>query len=156
MNKAPKLVGLVAMMIVLHNSSFAANDHVILTPDQINWQAAPPILPKGAQVSALYGDPSKDEVFSMRLKMPAGYMIPPHTHPKPEIVTVLSGTMNLGQGATADKSNAKALPTGSFFALSPGMQHYAFTDQETVVQINTIGPWGLTYVNEKDDPRKVQ
>ena len=37
-----------------------------------------------------------------------------------------------------------------------GMQHFGFFDQETVVQINTIGPWGLTYVNEKDDPRKVQ
>jgi hypothetical protein len=32
------------------------------------------------------------------------------------------------------------------------MAHYAFTDEETVVQINSTGPWGINYVNPKDDP----
>jgi hypothetical protein len=35
------------------------------------------------------------------------------------------------------------------------MAHYAFTDEETVVQINSNGPWGINYVNPKDDPTNV-
>jgi hypothetical protein len=26
--------------------------------------------------------------------------------------------------------------------------------EETIVQVHGIGPWGITYVNEADDPRK--
>jgi hypothetical protein len=67
-------------------------------------------------------------------------------------VTIISGTFTLGMGNVADKSKAKPLPAGSFFAFEPGMAHYAFTDEETVVQINSTGPWGINYVNPKDDP----
>ena len=102
----------------------------------------------------LYGDPAKDGLFAMRLKLPKDYHIPPHTHPKPEIVTVLAGTVRLGMGKTADKSTTQALPAGSFFALPPGMEHFVFFDEETVIQLNSTGPWGLTYVNPKDDPRQ--
>ena len=84
------------------------------------------------------------------------YHIPPHTHPKPEVVTILSGTLRLGEGASADQSKASPLPAGSFFVMSPGMQHYVYADEDTVLQLNSNGPWGLTYVNEKDDPRKTQ
>jgi quercetin dioxygenase-like cupin family protein len=90
----------------------------------------------------------------MRLKMPKGYAIAPHTHPKPEIVTVISGTFQIGMGDAADETKAKALPAGGFFAFPPGMTHFAFIDEDTVVQINSTGPWGLTYVNPKDDPRQ--
>jgi len=133
-----------------------ADDHKVLTPDEIKWGPAPPSIPKGAQAAAIYGDPSKAELFALRLKLPKGYHIPPHTHPKPEVVTILSGTLRLGQGATADQSKAKPLPAGSFFAMTPGMQHYVYADEDTVLQLNSTGPWGLTYVNEKDDPRKTQ
>jgi quercetin dioxygenase-like cupin family protein len=93
-------------------------------------------------------------LFALRLKLPKGYRIPPHTHPKPEVVTVISGTFRLGMGETADESKAKPLPAGSFFALSPGMAHFAAADDDTVIQLNSTGPWSLTYVNPKDDPRK--
>src|SRR5262249_35805497 len=94
----------------------------------------------GGRSERTLGDPGKDGLFVLRLKLPKGYAIPPHTHPKPEIVTVISGTFTLGMGNVADKSNAKPLPAGSFFAFAPGMAHYAFTDEETVVQINSTGP----------------
>jgi quercetin dioxygenase-like cupin family protein len=93
-------------------------------------------------------------MFAMRLKMPKGYRIAPHTHPKPEIVTVISGTARLGMGETPDPAKAKVLPAGSFFAMSPGMPHYFLADDETVIQLNSTGPWSLTYVNPKDDPRQ--
>jgi quercetin dioxygenase-like cupin family protein len=136
--------------------ALAADEHKILTPNDVKWAPAPASVPKGAQAATIYGDPSKEGQFALRLKLPKGYHIPPHTHPKPEVVTVISGTLRLGEGATADQSKAKPLPAGSFFAMAPGMQHYVYADEETVVQLNSVGPWSLVYVNPKDDPRKTQ
>jgi quercetin dioxygenase-like cupin family protein len=130
--------------------------HKIITADAVEWKAGPASLPPGDQVAVLYGDPAKDGLFAMRLKLPKGYQIPPHTHPKPEVVTVISGTFQLGMGETADQEKAQPLPTGSFFALPPGMAHYAFTEEETVIQLNSFGPWALNYVRQEDDPRKTQ
>ena len=135
-------------------ASAQGTDHTMLGPQDVKWAKAPPSVPPGAEASVLYGDPGKDGLFALRLKFPKGYAIPPHTHPKPEIVTVISGTFTLGMGNVADKGNAKPLRAGSFFAFEPGMAHYAFTDEETVVQINSTGPWGINYVNPKDDPRQ--
>jgi quercetin dioxygenase-like cupin family protein len=101
----------------------------------------------------LYGDPGKDGLFAMRLKLSKGYHVPPHSHPKPEVVTVISGTFRLGMGETADQGKATALSAGSLITLSPGMAHFVYADEETVVQLNSTGPWGITYVNAKDDPR---
>jgi quercetin dioxygenase-like cupin family protein len=147
------LLGLGVLVAIGAQSGLAA-EHAVFTPGDIKWMAAPPSVPKGAEAVVLYGDPSKEGPFALRLKMPANYTIPPHTHPKPEIVTIISGELNLGSGPTVDKANAKMLPAGSFFAMDPGMQHYVVTAQETVVQLNSFGPWALNYVNEKDDPRK--
>jgi hypothetical protein len=33
------------------------------------------------------------------------------------------------------------------------LAHYLFADEESVVQINSTGPWGISYLNPKDDPR---
>jgi quercetin dioxygenase-like cupin family protein len=149
--------GLVAGAIMLGVAGLASAqmpEHKLMTPQEIKWGPAPPSVPAGAQAAILYGDPSKDGVFALRLKVPKDYHIPPHTHPKPEIVTVVSGTARLGMGTQADRAKAKVLPAGSFFALSPGSAHFLYADEETVVQITTAGPWGIDYVNPKDDPRK--
>jgi quercetin dioxygenase-like cupin family protein len=127
--------------------------HTIVSPQEIKWGPAPAVLPPGAQAAVLFGDPSKEGLFALRLKLPEGYRVPPHTHPVDEVVTVVSGAFSLGMGETADRSSAQPLPAGSFFALPPGMAHYVFIDEETVIQISTIGPWGLTYINPADDPR---
>jgi quercetin dioxygenase-like cupin family protein len=132
----------------------AADEHKIATPQEIKWSPGPASIPKGAEVAVLFGDPAKEGLFAMRLKFPKGYQIAPHSHPKPEVVTVISGTFRIGMGDTADASKAKALPPGSFFAFTPGMNHYASVDEDTVVQLNSTGPWSLNYVNPKDDPRK--
>jgi quercetin dioxygenase-like cupin family protein len=148
-------VAIVSGLIALAGSASAQGmDHTTLGPQDVKWSKAPPSIPAGAEASMLYGDPGKDGLFVLRLKLPKGYAIAPHTHPKPEIVTVISGTFMLGMGNVADKGSTKPLPAGSFFAFEPGMAHFAFTDEETVVQINSTGPWGITYVNPKDDPRQ--
>ena len=134
----------------------AEDAHVAIAPNDIKWGPAPKVFPPGAEAALIFGDPSKEGLFALRLKFPAGYAIPPHTHPAIEVVTVLSGTTKLGMGETADPSATTVLPTGSFFALPEGMAHFVFYDEATVIQLTTNGPWGLTYVNPADDPRKTQ
>jgi quercetin dioxygenase-like cupin family protein len=125
----------------------------IVSPQEVKWGPAPDVLPAGAQAAVLLGDPSKEGLFVLRVKVPKGYRVPSHSHSVVEVVTVLSGTFRLGMGETADQSKTRPLPAGSFFALIPGMTHYVFFDEDTVFQISTNGPWDLNYVNPKDDPR---
>lgn len=125
------------------------------TPDEIAWQTGPPSLPDGAEFAVLDGDPTTEGgFFAMRLRLPDGYRIPPHWHPVTERVTVISGTFHLGHGDRFDAEATEALEAGSYFSLPPNMRHYARVEGETIVQINTIGPWDIRYVNPEDDPRR--
>lgn len=144
-----------SLLVVLAPAGvLAAKDHTILSANEIKWSPGPASLPKGAQAAVLYGDPTKDGPFAMRLKLPDGYQIPPHSHPKPEVVTVISGTFRLGMGEKADPKAAENLKAGSFLAFPAGMVHHAAADGETVVQLNSTRPWNIEYVNPKDDPRR--
>jgi len=80
---------------------------------RIAWKDGPPSLPKGARFAVLEGDPSGEGPFVFRVKLPDGYRIPPHTHPKTERVTVISGTFNLGMGDTFDEKAGQAMPAGT-------------------------------------------
>ena len=139
-----------------HDAQVAgASEHRMLLPDQLEWKDSP-ALPAGAKVAVLEGDPTKEGYFAMRVRLPDGFRIPPHWHPCYERVTVISGTFHLGAGEKFDKNSARALPAGSYWSMRPGMRHFAWAEGETVVQVTTTGPWGITYVNPDDDPRKKQ
>jgi quercetin dioxygenase-like cupin family protein len=131
-----------------------AMDHKLVPPAEIQWGPGPAVLPAGIQGAVLYGDPTKDGLFSMRFKLPKGYRVAPHTLSKAGLFTVISGTFRIGMGETDDPSKAKAMPAGSFIALAPGTPHFVAVDEETVVQLNNIGPWEITYIDPKDDPRQ--
>ena len=151
----PTLIAAVAVAGVASTAPAEAMEgHTIVLPQEIKWGPAPAVLPPGAEAAVLFGDPAKEGLFALRLKLPEGYSVPPHTHPVDEVVTVISGTFSMGMGETADQSKAQPLPAGSFFALPPGMAHHVFIDEDTVIQISTNGPWDLNYVNPKDDPRQ--
>jgi quercetin dioxygenase-like cupin family protein len=122
-------------------------------PDTTQWKAGPPSLPVGAKAAVLEGDPAKEGPFVMRLQFPDGYHIPPHTHPKTERVTVISGTMFLAMGDNLDRSASKTMPAGTYGFWPAGMKHAAWFDGGTVIQIHGIGPWQINYVNPADDPR---
>ncbi|HVK88763.1 MAG TPA: cupin domain-containing protein [Kofleriaceae bacterium] len=130
-----------------------STDHIMITPKQIKWVDAPPSLPKGAKAAVIEGDPSKAGPFTMRLQVPAGYKIPAHTHPALEHVTVLTGEAYMGMGDTLDAKAATKLSVGSFAVMPVGHTHYFFVKRKTEIQLHSIGPWGITYVNPADDPR---
>jgi quercetin dioxygenase-like cupin family protein len=126
------------------------------SPTNIEWKSGPPSLPAGAKMAVLEGDPTKDGPFVMRLQTPDGYHIAPHTHPKTERVTVISGTMFLAMADNLDRSTAKTLSAGTYGFWPAGMKHAAWFDGGTVIQIHGVGPWQINYVNPADDPRNAK
>ena len=126
----------------------------LFAPDDIKWLDGPPSLPKGASSAVLEGDPTKKGPFVFRVKAPNGYRIPPHTHPKTERVTVISGTFHIGMGDKFDENAVQAMPAGTYGHWPPGMTHFVWVKGETVVQFHGEGPWTINYVNPADDPRK--
>ena len=120
---------------------------------QIKWGPAPDFMPKGAQVAVLSGDPSKEGLYVVRLKLPAGYKIAAHNHPTAEMVTVVSGVFHLGMGDKLDQRKGIALTAGGYAEAPAKMNHYAWTTSSTIVQVHGQGPFAVTYVNPADDPR---
>ena len=119
----------------------------------IKWGPAPAVFPAGAQMAVMQGDPSGNGLFTVRLKMPNGYRIAPHTHPTDENVTVISGNFRVGMGTTADAKGMTTLKAGDFITAPANQPHYAMAQGNTVVQVHAMGPFALTYVNPADAPR---
>jgi quercetin dioxygenase-like cupin family protein len=143
---------------VSKNSTESATneEHVVLTPGDLKWMDAPPGLPTGAKMAVLAGDPNKKGLFTVRLQTPAGYKVPPHTHPTTEHVTVISGTFYIGTGDKFDEAAGKELGAGGYMVMPTGMKHYAWTPAEAIIQIQGMGPFVIKYVNPADDPRNAK
>jgi len=135
------------------NVAKTATKHTF-TPGDMQWGPPPPFVPAGAQVAVVEGNPGgADGDYTIRVKMPDGYIIPPHFHPKRENVTVISGTVKLGMGDNFDESKAQPYATGSFMYLDPSMHHYAKMQGETEIQVHGQAPLDFTYIHPEDDPR---
>ena len=145
---------LIASSVAAQQSPSSTSEHVIVAlPNKLTWAPAPTSLRDGAELSVVEGDPSKAGPFTMRLRMPDGYRIPPHFHPVVEHVTVLEGAFRVGMGERFDAAKMSVLPAGTFAAIAPGIRHFAQAAGTTVIQLHGEGPWSLTYVNPADDPR---
>ncbi|MDQ2767807.1 MAG: cupin domain-containing protein [Gemmatimonadota bacterium] len=128
-----------------HGSSAAAQP-------ELKWGPAPTIFPAGAQMAVLQGNPGGTELFTVRLRMPNGYKIPPHIHPTDENVTVISGAFRVGMGKTFDATKTMELKAGGFVTAPAHEAHFAVAVGPTIVQVHAIGPFAMTYVNAADTP----
>jgi len=135
--------------------SAQSHAHVVQTPNEAQWGPAPPMLPAGAQIAVLAGDPTKPAPYAVRLKFPANYAIPAHSHPTDEHVVVTSGSVTFGMGDALNKTAAanKALAAGGFALMPANMNHFAFTASEATIVLYGQGPVEFKYVNPADDPR---
>jgi hypothetical protein len=113
------LVGSVISVAAPLTAMAQTMDHTIVSPQDIKWGKGPPSIPPGAESAVLYGDLAKEGMFAFRLKLPKGYRIPPHTHPKPEIVTVISGTFRLGHGRSFRSEQGPGLARGQLLRDGP-------------------------------------
>ena len=136
-----------------HAVMAASMEKTAFAPDTIQYGPAPPFVPPGAQLAVLEGNPlASSGDYTVRLKMPDGYCIAPHWHPKRENVTVIAGTLKLGMGDRFEESSLQSLPAGSFGYLDPDMHHYVMASGEVVVQIHGMSPVQFNYINPDDDP----
>jgi len=107
----------------------------------IVWKAGPPTMPKGSKIAVIEGDQTKSGIFTLRIKFPQGAVVPPHWHPRPERVTLLSGRVMVGFGDVVDSTATRTFVAGDFYVNPPEAHHYVIVPVETVVQITGEGPW---------------
>ncbi|MGA9946062.1 MAG: cupin domain-containing protein [Candidatus Cybelea sp.] len=125
----------------------AADAPTIVMGDQAKFAPAPVPYPSGSMMAVLSGDPTEaSSQYTVRLKLPDGTKIAPHTHGDIENVTVLSGTLMVGVGNSVDPASMLALTPGSYASIPAGTPHYAMAKGETVVQVNGVGPASITLV----------
>lgn len=147
-----------AMWWVGHSNltgAMAGTEQHAFTPDAVQYGPAPSFVAPGAQLAVLEGNPlATSGDYTIRLKMPDGYRIAPHWHPKRENVTVISGTLKVGMGDRFDESSMASFPAGSFAYLDPDMRHYVMASGEVVVQVHGMAPVQFNYINPEDDPSR--
>jgi uncharacterized RmlC-like cupin family protein len=133
---------------------------VMLQPEKLQWSdtvlpgSSKPAFEKGAKVAVLQGMPGGPGPVVARLKFPANFVIAPHWHSTDEVITVLSGTLHAGMGDKLDREQSLAFVTGAFVVMPAKHHHFAWTQEETVVEIHANNPFDIVYVNPADDPRQ--
>lgn len=133
----------------------AGSDGVQLSPAELKWMPALPVLPKGVRIAVLRGNPFAEGLSTVRLEIPPHTTIAPHWHPTIESFTVLKGRFYVGMGDTVNKSKARALPAMGFASMPAMHHHYAYTEGEgAVLDLSFYGPFQIYYVNPADDPSK--
>ena len=124
-------------------------------PAELKWGAAPPMLPPGAEMAIVSGDPGKAGKFVLQLRMPSNYAVPAHWHPTDEHVTLLTGKLAYGMSDRLDRANAQALAEGGTVTMKAKMNHWVYTGDGATVQVEAMGPFKITYVDPSSDPRGV-
>lgn len=99
-------------------------------------------------MSVLEGSPRANGLFTVRFRVKDGMVMPPHTHPKDERVTILKGQAAVAFGPGADRKDAREFVTGDYYVNARGAVHSVWLDPGTEVQITGIGPWEVHYVKE--------
>jgi quercetin dioxygenase-like cupin family protein len=125
-----------------------------MTPVRPAWGPVGPNLRPGAEIAVLQGDVTKPELFTIRLKMPQGYVVAPHYHGTDLHVTVISGEFSAGMGDRVNLAGAPILRSGDFVTVPANEHHFDAARSAAVVQIYGMGPFSLTYINPNDDPER--
>ena len=120
--------------------------------DSLHW-IVPPVLPPGALIAVVSGDPTRPGPFTLLVSMPNGYRIPPHSHPSDEKVKVKEGTLLVDMGDLLDPKLTLALAAGDSATAPAGMHHFSIAKGRTVVSATFMGPYTITYVRAEDAPR---
>jgi quercetin dioxygenase-like cupin family protein len=135
-----------------HQNMPRAGEHIMLAPSELTW-ADLPSLP-GVKIAVIEGPLNQAVPIMFRLKFPPNFKVPPHWHPGVEHITIISGTLHMGIGSVFDTSKTRPLTAGSVSIMQPGTHHFVWTNEETIGQVHSIGPWSVNYVNPADDPAK--
>src|ERR1700738_1866114 len=109
-----KLMLILVPFLVTGGMGFAQDMRMPINANDVKWMPAPNVFPAGAQIAVISGDPFKEGLYVVNLKMPGNYKIPAHNHPTTEYDTVISGDFNIGMGDKLDAQKGLLLHTGGF------------------------------------------
>lgn len=146
-------MALVAVVLAFVTTAAPAYGQMLsANTEDIKW-GANPVLP-GAKFAVIQGNPAEPGPFAYRIWFPADYSVAAHRHPVDENVTVLWGTLYAGMGDKLDRESSKPFRPGGYFAMPANHAHYVWTREETLIQVQGIGPTAITFVDPAEDPRK--
>jgi quercetin dioxygenase-like cupin family protein len=125
----------------------------VIRAEEVPWQPFA-AFPKDARLAVLVGDPEKPGPYMIRVRLPLDVRMMPHRHAEDRIYTVISGVFYIGRGEVFDANKLTAHGPGSVVILPAGEPHFHWARSgEYVTQVTAIGPLGLEYVNQSEDPR---
>lgn len=142
------LVGCGALLLVACASqpqSAPRSTVIQLDSQEVVYRPGPSSMPPGAELAVLEGNPAQPGLFTIRLRIPAGFVLAPHTHPQDERVTVIEGTVVVGFGPTLQPEKARTLGAGAYYLNPPGAVHYVLSPQGATIQITGMGPWRVDF-----------
>jgi quercetin dioxygenase-like cupin family protein len=114
--------------------------------EEIEWKPCPPNLPSGCEVAVLEGNPRAPGLFTVRFRVNDEFVMPPHTHPKDERVTIMTGRVSVAFGAKASHDDAKQFGPGDYYVNARGAVHSVWADELSEIQITGLGPWEAHFV----------
>jgi hypothetical protein len=157
---AMRKTGFALLMLVLClplalSGDDAAREPIQLNDDNLEWAAGPGSIPPGAKFVLLEGDPKTEKIFTMRVFLPPGYVIPFHYHDGDERVTVLEGSVEIGIGDAEDSAYITRFLQDGYYMTPPPLRHFVRSGPEgCVLQLTGLGPWTIHYIDPDDDPRE--
>jgi quercetin dioxygenase-like cupin family protein len=138
--------------VLLHQPG--QSDFKAVLPEEIDWKPFA-AFPPSVRLAIVVGQPSDAGPYVIRVKVPHDVKLMPHTHPEDRVYTVISGVFYIGLGDQFDADKLQAYPPGAVIVLPGHTPHFHWAKSgEYVTQVSAIGPLGLHYVNDKDDPRR--
>lgn len=115
-----------------------------------------PLGPMSGDVQILYGDPEvPGQPFVMRIRELPGTIVPPHSHPVDEHITIVEGTWYFGVGEAFDSTALRELKTGSYAFAPSGTTMFARSPGPAIVQVHGVGPFRIHWkhgLTTFDDP----
>jgi len=124
-----------------------------ILPEEIEWKPFA-AFPPSARLAILVGQPLQEGPYTIRVKLPGGVKLMPHSHPEDRVYTVISGVFHIGLGDEFDADKLQAYPPGAVVVLPGNTSHFHWAKSgEYITQVTAIGPLGLEYIDVKDDPR---
>src|SRR3984957_20240859 len=118
--------------------------------DDIEWEPFP-AFPPTVRLAVVVGQPSEAAPYVIRVKVPGGVRLMPHTHPEDRVYTIISGGFYIGLGDRFDADALQAHSRRRSVVLPGATPHFHWLKSvEYVSKVSAIGPLGLGYVDPKD------
>lgn len=111
--------------------------------------ASPPNLPDLSAAWAIGGE-KRSEPYLLLVKLKERGQIPPHHHPDPRIVTVVSGKLSIGFGEGVTNGASTVASAGDSFVVPANTPHYVMAvDGHAEYQECGHGPTGTVFSSRR-------